>query len=160
VKWVAVVFPSGKHAETASFTRLLQIKYGNEKNGRRIEMTDASEGVSGVIAFEQPPSVLVTGGILGGATFLLCALLLGVRAGVAIAAVSMIIAVLRRVRAAALLFGAAAVLSAVALLPSTSALVAAASAFGIALADFARARMRARLGHGARSIRAKPMAST
>jgi hypothetical protein len=126
-------------------------------------MTDASNDVgddaSGVIAFEQPPSALVTGGILGGATFLLCALLLGARAAVAIAAVSMIIAILRRVRAAALLFAVAAVLAAIALLPSTSALVAAAAAFGFALADFARKRMRARLGEAARSIGLRSMTS-
>jgi hypothetical protein len=103
---------------------------------------DVSSDASAIIHAVEPPSVLVIGGVLGGSTFLLCALLLGVRSAVAIAALGALFAVMRRLPAAAIGFAAAAAMAAAGF---TTALLAASAIFGVALALFARARMRARV---------------
>jgi hypothetical protein len=95
---------------------------------------------------------LVIGGILGATTFLLCALLFGARAAIGIAAVAMIVALVRRMPAAAIVFAASTALAAAGLIPSTAALVGAAAAFGVALALFARAWMRERLARSDAAI--------
>jgi hypothetical protein len=108
-------------------------------------MTDLRSDARGTLEAAEPWSVLLIGGTLGAATYLLCALLLGARAAIVIAAVAMIVALVRRIPQAAIAFAVAAALAAAWLIPSTAALIAAAAAFGIALALFARAWMRERL---------------
>ncbi|MDB4909944.1 MAG: hypothetical protein JWO39_767 [Gemmatimonadetes bacterium] len=108
-------------------------------------MTNPRSDVIRALAAAEPWEALLIGGILGASTFLLCALLLGARTAIAIAAVAMIVALARRIPRAAIAFAAAAALSAAWLIPSTAALVAASIAFGLALAIYARARMRSRL---------------
>jgi hypothetical protein len=105
-------------------------------------MTTSNSGEIGTSAAVEPSWALLIGGVSGAATFLLCALLFGARTAIAIAAVSMIVALVRRDRAAAVTFAVSAALATIGLLPSTAALIAAALVFGIALALFARARMR------------------
>lgn len=102
----------------------------------------ASDQANAIVAAVEPSSALLIGGALGGATFLLCALLLGARAAVVIAAFATFAAALRRSPTLALLF---AVGAAIASAGSTKALLASSAIFGIALAFFARARMRARV---------------
>jgi hypothetical protein len=108
-------------------------------------MTEPHTDAIGALDAAEPLSALSIGGILGATTFLLCALLFGARAAIGIAAVAMIVALVRRMPAAAIAFAAATALSAAGLIPSTAALVGASAAFGIALALFARGGMRERL---------------
>jgi hypothetical protein len=108
-------------------------------------MTDPRSDAIEAPASAEPWEALLIGGILGATTFFLCALLFGARAAIGIAALAMIVALVRRVSEAAVAFAAAAALAAAGLIPSTAALIAAAAAFGIALALFARARLRERL---------------
>lgn len=108
-------------------------------------MTDPNNDAIGTLAPAEPWGALVIGALLGATTFLLCALLFGARSAIVMAAVAMIVALVRRVLAAAIAFAVAVALSAAGLTPSTTALVAAAAAFGIALALYARARIRDRV---------------
>lgn len=108
-------------------------------------MTDPRNDALRTLAVAEPWGALVIGAILGAATFLLCALLFGAKTAIAIAAVAMIVALVRRVTVAVIAFAAAAALSAAWLVTSTAALVAASTVFGIALALYARAWMRQRL---------------
>jgi hypothetical protein len=109
-----------------------------------------SDDASAIIATVEPPSALLIGGILGGATFLLCALLFGVRAGIVIATLAALASLVRRLPAAAIGFAVAAAITAasIAVAAFTTALIVASAIFGIALALFARARMRARVAAG------------
>jgi hypothetical protein len=102
----------------------------------------ASAQASAIVSAVEPRSALLIGGILGGATFLLCALLLGARAAIVIAAFATFVSALRRLPAAAVIF---AVAAAIATAGSTKALLASSALFGIALALFARARMHTRV---------------
>ena len=106
----------------------------------------ASDHASGereaIIHAVEPPSVLVIGGLLGGATFLFCAFLFGARTAIVIAAVGALVALVRRLPIAAIAFALAAAIAAAA---ATAALLAASAIFGAALALFALARMRARV---------------
>jgi hypothetical protein len=108
-------------------------------------MTDLRSDARETLEAAEPWSALLIGGILGAATYLLCALLFGARTAIVIAAVAMIVALVRRIPKAAIAFAVAAALAAAWLIPSTAALIAAAAAFGVALALFARAWMRERL---------------
>lgn len=105
-------------------------------------MTDSTDDSSGLLATAEPTSALLIGGVLGAITFLLCAFLFGARMAVVIAAVAAISALVRRLPAATVMFVVAAALATV---PFTSAWMVASLTFGIALALFARARMRARI---------------
>jgi hypothetical protein len=105
------------------------------------EMNDG-EAMAGIL---EPPLALATGAVLGGFAFLLLALLFGPLFAVDVAVLGTIIALVRRLLAAAVAFGAAAALAAGALVHSTAALFVSSAAFGIALALFARARLAARL---------------
>jgi hypothetical protein len=107
-------------------------------------MTHLRSNTIEALAPAEPWGALLIGGVMGGTTFLLCALLFGARVAIAIAAVAMIVALVQRLPQAAIAFAAAAVLSAAGLLPSIAALIGAAAAFGIALALYARARTRER----------------
>jgi hypothetical protein len=107
-------------------------------------MTHLRSNTIEALAPAEPWGALLIGGVMGGTTFLLSALLFGPRTAIAIAAVAMIVALVQRVPQAAVAFAAAAALSAAGLIPSTAALIAAAVAFGIALALYARARTRER----------------
>jgi hypothetical protein len=102
----------------------------------------ASAQASAIVSAVEPRSALLIGGILGGATFLLCALLLGARAAIVIAAFATFVSALRRLPAAAVIF---AVAAAIATAGSTKALLASSALFGIAHALFARARMHTRV---------------
>jgi|GEM_PF-4072618 hypothetical protein len=108
-------------------------------------MTHSGNDTADILAAVEPASALAIGGVLGATTFFLFALLLGPRAAMAVAGIATVIAVLRRVPVAAIVFAAATALAAVALLSSTGALVGAAAAFGVALAILARSRMRSRI---------------
>jgi hypothetical protein len=109
-----------------------------------LSMTHLRSNTIEALAPAEPWGALLIGGVMGGTTFLLCAMLFGARAAIAIAAVAMIVALVQRVPQAAIAFAAAAALSAAGLLPSIAALIGAAAAFGIALALYARARTRER----------------
>ena len=106
------------------------------------EVNDASGEASAIIYAVEPPIALFIGGAMGGATFLLCALLLGARVAIAIAALGALVALMRRIPIAAIGF---ALVAAISIAGSTGALVAASAIFGVALALFARARMRTRV---------------
>jgi hypothetical protein len=108
-------------------------------------MTDPHSNAIATPAPFEPRGALVIGGMLGAATFLLCALLFGARAAIAIAAVAMIVALVRRLQGPAIAFAATVALTAAGLIPSTASLIAASAAFGIALALYARARARERV---------------
>lgn len=108
-------------------------------------MTHSSNEAAEMLAAVEPRSALLIGGILGAMTFLLCALLCGARTAIAIAAAATLVALVRRVPSAAILFAISLALSAAGLLPSTYSLTGAAAAFGIGLAMFARTRMRSRI---------------
>ena len=111
-------------------------------------MTDSRSDATEALAEAEPWGALLIGGILGASTFLLCALLFGATTAIAIAAVAMIVALVRRIPEGAIAFAAAAALSAAWLLPSTAALIAASLAFGLALVMYARGRLRARVQAG------------
>jgi len=106
------------------------------------EANGVSSDTSAIVHAVEPPSALVIGGVLGGSAFLLCALLLGARSAVAIAAFGALISLMRRLPAVVIGFAAAAAMAAAGF---TTALLAASTIFGVALALFARARMRARV---------------
>jgi hypothetical protein len=108
-------------------------------------MTDPRSDAIETLVAAEPWGALLVGGILGAITFFLWALLFGPRAAIGVAVVAMIVALVRRMTKAAIAFAVAAALAAAGLIPSTAALIAAAAAFGLALALFARARMRERL---------------
>jgi len=114
-------------------------------------MTESAEGAgditreaSAIVHAVEPPSALVVGGILGGCAFLLCALLFGARVAICIAALGTLAALWRRVPGAAVGFSLA-TLVVIAAAASTTALLAASALFGVALALFARVRMRTRV---------------
>jgi len=114
-------------------------------------MTESTEGAgdisreaSAIVHAVEPPSALVVGGILGGCAFLLCALLFGARVAICIAALGALAALWRRVPGAAAGF-ALATLVVIAAAASTTALLVASALFGVALALFARVRMRTRV---------------
>jgi len=115
---------------------------GDASRGEDAVSHHASAQANVIVAAVEPPSALLIGGTLAGATFLLCALLLGARAAIFIAAVATFVSALRRLPVAAVIFAMAA---AIATAGSTKALLASSAIFGIALALFARARMRARV---------------
>jgi hypothetical protein len=106
------------------------------------EAGDMSSEANAIVHAVEPPSALVIGGILGGCAFLLCALLLGARVAICIAALGVLAALWRRIPGAAVAFALAAAL---AVSSSTAVLLVASAIFGIALALFARMRMRARV---------------
>lgn len=106
------------------------------------EAGDISSEATAIVHAVEPPSALVIGGILGASAFLLCALLFGARVAICIAALGALAALWRRVPWAAVGFALAALIAAAA---STTALLAASAIFGVALALFARVRMRARV---------------
>ena len=107
-------------------------------------MTDLRSNTIEALAPAEPWGALLIGGVMGGTTFLLCALFFGARAAIAIAAVATIVALVQRAPQAAIAFAVATVLSAAGLIPSTAALISAAVAFGIALVLYARSRTRER----------------
>lgn len=111
---------------------------------------DAKDDASVIVGMVEPPIALVTGGILGGTTFLLCAFLLGARAGLVIATLGALVSLARRLPAAAAGFAVAAaiVAASMAVASLTTGLIVASAMFGFALALFARARMRARVAAG------------
>ena len=108
-------------------------------------MTHSGNEAAEMLAAVEPNGALAIGGVLGATTFLLCALLLGPRGAIAIAGIATVVALVRRVPRAAIVFAAATALAAAGLLPSTRALIGGAVAFGVALAILARSRMRARI---------------
>ena len=105
---------------------------------------DISREASAIVHAVEPPSALVVGGILGGCAFLLCALLFGARVAICIAALGALAAMWRRVPGAAAGF-ALATLVVIAAAASTTELLVASALFGVALALFARVRMRTRV---------------
>jgi hypothetical protein len=104
----------------------------------------------------EPPGALLIGGLLGGVTFFLCALLFGSRVALAISGVSLIVALARRIPGAAAAFGVASALLALTLRsPLTTystAGVCAAVAFAAGLALFAYARLRQKLARAAATM--------
>ncbi len=115
---------------------------GGASRGEAAVSHHASAQANVIVAAVEPPSALLIGGTLAGATFLFCALLLGARTAILIAAFATFVSALRRLPLAAAIF---AVAAAIATAGSTKALLASSAIFGIALALFARARMRARV---------------
>jgi len=90
----------------------------------------------------EPPWTLIVGGVAGAIGFFLSAMFFGARWAIAAAVVAAIVALVKRVRSAAIAFVVAGALAAIGLAPSTIVLFFASLAFGAGLALAARAYAR------------------